>query len=183
MTDPKSRIISTQRSYQSRRRVFKTESEECTFVWVYIRICLYGRSMRWIGFNKVRYLVQFRTLFLANWSTDRSMTFLRYICVSYLGTMSTMSLLFDLFATTLNLNWVQLMYVYIISHSFDNKYKQTDKHSKIYVTLTAHKKAHAFFWLFFCIVCFAPASAKGLDKQFKEFMHRKRFVSVLHITG
>lgn len=76
------------------------------------------------------------------------------------------------------------MYVYIISHSFDNKYKQTDKHSKIYVTLTAHKKAHAFFFgFFFCIVCFAPASAKGLDKQFKEFMHRKRFVSVLDITG
>lgn len=99
------------------------------------------------------YLVQFRTLFLANWSTDRSMSFLRYICVSYLGTMSTMSLLFDLFATTLNLNWVQLMYVYIISHSFDNKYKQTDKHSKIYVTLTAHKKAHAFFFVFFFLYC------------------------------
>lgn len=46
--------------------------------------------------------------------------------------MSTVSLLFDLFDITLNLNWVQLTYVYIISHSFDNKHKQADKHSKIH---------------------------------------------------
>lgn len=75
------------------------------------------------------------------------------------------------------------MYVYIISHSFDNKYKQTDKHSKIYVTLTAHKKAHAFFLFFFLLFALPRPRPKVLTNNLRNLCTEKRFVSVLHITG